>query len=106
VPELGPLRKKIAAVQASVRRNREDFSSFALSAEYLEHVYFRQRPGSKGYAAIADRDRALVQKLEAEWDASRPPDSPGKSQALPWLGPQDQLLFRMREASNFSGVLG
>jgi hypothetical protein len=104
-PPMGPLRKKIAAVKASVRRNRADFSSFALSAEYLEHLYIRQRPAPGALSEIADKDRALVQKLETEWDSSRPANSPGKSQLLTSLGPQDQLLLRMREAAEFSAGL-
>ena len=101
-PPIGALREKIAAVSGSVRRNRADFSSFALSAEYLEHLYWRQQPAPEALHAVAERDREMVQKLEAEWDLSRPPDSPGKSRALTSLGPQDQLLFRMREAAKFS----
>jgi hypothetical protein len=104
-PPFGPLRDKMAAVEGSVRRNRADFSSFALSAEYLEYLFWRRKPDPETLPTIAERDRALVQKLEAEWDASRPADSPGKSQALTSLGPQDQLLFRMREAAKFSASL-
>jgi hypothetical protein len=101
-PPFGPLRQKIAAVENSVRRNRADFSSFALSAEYLDYLYWRQKAAPETFHAIAERDRALVQKLEAEWDSCRPADSPGKSRPLTSLGPQDQLLFRMRAAADFS----
>jgi hypothetical protein len=104
-PPLGTLRKQIAALEGSVKRNQADFSSFALSAEYLEYMYLRQKPAADTLRSIADRDRALVQKLESEWDSSRPADSPGKSQPLTYLGPQDQLLFRMREAAKYSAEL-
>jgi len=50
-PPFGPLRQKIAAVENSVRRNRADFSSFALSAEYLDYLYWRQ-PEAKLASAV------------------------------------------------------
>ena len=105
VPDFATLRREVAEAGDSVRRNAVDFSSFALSAEYIEHLYWRQHASSETIAAIAGRDAAIVQKLEAEWNSSRPANSPGKSQALPYLGPQDQLLFRMREAAGFSAEL-
>jgi hypothetical protein len=107
VPELPELRSKIAALEPSVRRNAGDFSAFALSAEYLEHLYWRDaavrsKPEPAVLETIARRDAALTGKLEAEWNVSRPPDSPGKRETLLQLGPQDQLLFRMRQAAEYS----
>ena len=104
-PDFAALRQEIAALASDVRRNRADFSAFALSAEYLEHVYARQKPTAATIASIAEADRVIVEKLEAEWNSSRPADSPGKSQPLTYLNPQDQLLFRMREAARYSAEL-
>ena len=104
-PDFAVLRREIAALESSVRRNHHDFSAFALSAEYIEHLYTRQKPTPESIRAIAEADRAILQKLEAEWDSSRPANSPGKSQPLTYLAAQDQLLFRMREAAKFSSEL-
>ncbi len=104
-PDFASLRRAIAALEGAVRRNAADFSSFALSAEYLEHLYARQTPNALSIASIAEADRVIVQKLESEWDSSRPADSPGKSQPLTYLAPQDQLLYRMRQAAHYSAEL-
>jgi hypothetical protein len=105
VPDLAPFRKKLAEAEGAVRKNHEDFSSYALSAEYIEHVYWRHKPAAGTIAAIVDRDRTILAKLEKEWDSSRPAGSPGKTQTLTYLGPQDQLLYRMRESAKFASEL-
>ena len=110
IPPFGSLREKLAAVDKGVRRHRADFRSFALSVEYLEHLFWRntalrEQPTPATIQTIAERDRVLVEQLDADWNASRPAASPGKSAALAALGPQDQLLFRMRDAARYSGEL-
>ncbi len=54
---------------------------------------------------VAERDRQLLQRLDADWDLVRPSDSPVKLEAIFGLSPQDQLLFRFRQAAAFSGRL-
>lgn len=105
VPAVGALREKIKSVEGSVKQNQEDFSSFALSAEYIEHLYWRKKVSVETIGAIAERDGVMAGKIEREWDSSRPANSPGKSETLTYLGAQDQLLFRMREAAKFSAEL-
>jgi Glycosyl hydrolase family 20, catalytic domain len=111
------LRSRILEAEPSVRRNWEDFTSFALSAEYLDYAFWRnhvvrgaaQAPDAH-YATqlietIAARDRALLEKLDAEWDRGRFSDSPAKLQAQFDMNPPDQLLFRMRQAAEYSAAL-
>jgi len=111
------LRSRILAAESSVRRNWEDFTSFALSAEYLDYANWRHH--AVGEAAqvpnahrdtqliqtIAERDRDLVERLNAEWDRGRFSDSPAKMQAQFDMNPPDQLLFRMRQAAEYSAAL-
>jgi len=116
-PPFTELRSRILAAEGSVRRNWQDFTSFALSAEYLDYAFWRgrvvreaaQAPDSRSAAlligTIAERDRRLVDRLDAEWNIGRFSDSPGKVQALFDMNPPDQLLFRMRQAADFSASL-
>lgn len=116
-PRFGDLRSRLASVQSSARRNQADFSALALSAEYLEYAYWRdavvrsaaKKSDARSTAAlirnIADRDRSLVEKLDAEWNEGRFSDSPGRTEPITGLRPADQLLLRMRQAAEFSGKL-
>jgi hypothetical protein len=116
-PSFKQLRARLASIESGVHRNEADFASLALSAEYLEYVYWRdaavrksaktRESGSAGalIRTIADRDRRLLEKLNAEWIVGRFDDSPGKLDPLVALGPADQLIFRMRQAAEFSGKL-
>jgi len=109
-PDFQQLRRRLGELESSVRRHTGDFSAFALSAEYLEHLYWRDaairsNTQSAVLETLARRDAEMAAKLDAEWNVSRPPDSPGKSEPLPRLGPQDQLLFQMRQAAEYSGQL-
>jgi hypothetical protein len=102
--------EKLKSVEGAVRRNHADFSSFALSMEYLQHLFWRttalrEQPSPATLQLISERDRVLVNKLDADWNVSRPAASPGKTESLAALGPQDQLLFRMRDAAKYSGEL-
>ena len=110
IPPFATLREKLKSVEGAVRRNRADFSSFALSAEYLQHLFWRttslrEQASPATLQLIAERDRVLVNKLDADWNVGRPVASPGKSEPLAALGPQDQLLFRMRDAAKYSAEL-
>ncbi|MGH9446804.1 MAG: family 20 glycosylhydrolase, partial [Terriglobia bacterium] len=116
-PPFKELRSRLASLEPQVRRNRADFSALALSAEYLEYAYWRDavvretakmpdaRAANNLIQNIAVRDRSLVEKLDAEWDVGRYADSPGRLKPLTGLRPPDQLLFRMRQAAEFSAKL-
>jgi len=111
------LRSRILAAESSVRRNWDDFSSFALSAEYLDYANWRNQVVGEAAQAtdarhapqliqtIAGRDHDLVEKLNVEWDRGRFSDSPAKLQAQFDMNPPDQLLFSMRQAAEFSAAL-
>jgi hypothetical protein len=108
---------RLLSVGQSVRQNQGDFSALALSADYLAHAFWRQaaieqaRQGRGLHSAggllerIAERDRTMVEKLDADWNGARFSDSPGKLETAPGLEPADQLLFRMRQAAEFSAQL-
>jgi len=108
------LHAQVLSVGRSVRNNQVDFSAFALSAEYLAHAFWRQtvmeqarkgRITQRSLETIAERDRTMVEKLDADWSAGRFSDSPGKLEAARGLEPADQLLFRMRNAAEFTADL-
>jgi hypothetical protein len=117
IPPFTRLLSQMTLAEPSVMRNLEDFRAFRLSAEYLEQLYWRiaalaPQPGKPAESdaaerirAIAERDARLLKELEADWDASRPPDSPIKSEPLFDCMPEDQLLFRFAQASRFSSRL-
>ena len=118
-PPYTRLRSQLVFCAATVRKNLEDFASFQLCVEYLEHLFWRstslvrESRNGKGNAdsagwligTIAARDRQMVERLEADWDRSRPSDSPAKRQAVYDCTVQDQLLFRLREAAAYSAQL-
>ena len=110
------LHARLLSVGHSVRQNQGDFSALALSADYLAHAFWRQaaveqarhgrgRSAGSLLERIAERDRTMVEKLDADWNGARFSDSPGKLEAAPGLEPADQLLFRMRQAAEFSAQL-
>jgi hypothetical protein len=118
-PPYTRLRSQLVFCARAVRRNLEDFAAFELCAEYLEHLFWRstsvvreaqQKNGSRQSAelliqTLAARDRQLVERLDADWDRARPSDSPAKREAIFGFRPQDQLLFRLRQAAAFSAEL-
>jgi hypothetical protein len=117
VPPFRELRSRLASLESKVHDNQADYSAFALSAEYLDHAYWREgavqeaaksldtRAAGALIRRIADRDRALVEKLDAEWDVGRFADSAGRVQPVVDMQPPDQLLFRMHQAAAFSAKL-
>jgi hypothetical protein len=98
-----------------VRKNFADFAAFKLSAEYLEHLFWRntsvviearnamrtRESEAALVQTIAERYLRLLQVLETDWDKGRPSDSPIKFEAI-MSNPPDQLLFRFREATSYS----
>lgn len=116
-PPFTELRSRILGAEPTVRFNWDDYAAFALSAEYLDYLFWRNsaireahRAGNSRSAGmllstIAERDRRLVERLNAEWNQGRFGDSPGKLQAMFDMNPPDQLLFRMRQAAEFSAAL-
>jgi hypothetical protein len=118
-PPYTRLRSQLLFCQGTVRKNLDDFSSFQLCADYLEHLFWRatsvveeaqRKDGSKGSASllihtVAERDRQLLERLDADWDRERPGNAEDKFRALPGSPSRDQLLFRFREASTFSAQL-
>ncbi|HTV56396.1 MAG TPA: family 20 glycosylhydrolase [Terriglobia bacterium] len=117
IPPYKQLRARMAILQYRVRRNEADFASLAPSAEYIEYAYWRDmaartaaksgdtRPARALIRKIAEQDRQLVERLNTEWNVGRFADSPGKLDPLVALGPANQLLFRMRQAAEFSTQL-
>jgi hypothetical protein len=116
-PPFDELRSRLSALEPQVHRNLDDFRSFALSAEYLEAAYWRinmvreaaamkdARARQTAIRSVVHRDRSLVKMLDEEWNVGRFPDSRGRLAPLVGLGPADQLLFRMRQAAEFSTKL-
>lgn len=105
--------------ETQIRKNLQDFRAFELSAEYLEHVFWRntavvreagKKDGDKESATllirtIAERDQRLLALLDADWNQGRPSDAPAKLEPLVDLEAEDQLLFRFRQAAAFSAQL-
>ena len=127
IPPFTRLLGQIRMCQSGVKRNFADFQAFQLSVEYLENAYWRHvLPGLEARGnltresaadlirTIAERDRQLVDALNAEWNRGRFPDAPqlthdmrdlNDSRPKLLLRGQEQLLFNMREAAKFSAQL-
>jgi Glycosyl hydrolase family 20, catalytic domain len=119
VPPFTRLLSHLVYCKSWVRNNFDDFLAFELSAEYVEHLFWRQRvigeekrASSKTQAAatqliqvIAERDARLLRRLDAAWNAGRPHDAPSKRQPVFNLRPGDQLLYTFRLAAEYSDSL-
>ncbi len=130
IPPFTRLLGEMRMCQSGVKRNFADFQAFQLSVEYLDNAYWRHvMPGLEARGnlrresaadlvrTIAERDRQLVDALNAEWNRGRFPDDPHLSGYMLALSdPQDpqiwgesgwqwQLLFNMRKAAKFSSQL-
>jgi hypothetical protein len=113
------LRELLTEVEPAVKRNAADFRALQLSVNYLDVLFWRQnvikeraakkaidREGAQQLMrSIADRDRALLDELNKDWDSGRPSDSPAKLAPLYGMAPKDQLLFQWGKASAFSSEL-
>ena len=124
IPPFTRLLGQMKICQSGVKRNFADFQALQLSVEYIENTYWRHvTPGleSRGnltresavdlIRTIAERDRQLVDSLNAEWNRGRFPDAPHLTHDMRALSDndtplgQEQLLFNMREAAKFSSQL-
>jgi glycosyl hydrolase family 20 len=124
IPPFTRLLGQMKMCQSEVKRNFADFQAFQLSVEYIENAFWRQvMPGleSRGnptrestadlIRTIAERDRQLVDALNAEWNRGRFQDAPHLTHDMRALSDnstpmgQEQLLFNMREAARFSSQL-
>ncbi len=113
------IREVLAPLQFAVTRNQPDFAALLLSVRYLEALFWRQSIAQQTAAAgpidrdaaqklirgIADRDRALLDDLNKDWDIGRPADSPAKRAPLYGMEPKDQLVFQWSRAAAFSAEL-
>jgi hypothetical protein len=113
------LRALLVELELLVRKNLCDFQAFALSAEYLERLFWRDsavielaagkplKPENADLLmqSIAERDRALAEALSKDWDQGRFPDSIAKRKAVFGLWPKDQLLFQWQRAAAYSADL-
>jgi hypothetical protein len=64
----------------------------------------QQWRGKPNFAEIARRDTEILKKLETEWSVARFDDSTGKTEPYRYLTPYDQLLLRMRQATDYSRI--
>jgi len=117
IPPFMRVLSQLDLCEPLVRKNFQDLKSFRLSLEYLGEIFWRNsvlaQEASNPKAdkesaavlirAIADRDRRLLDALEADWDQGRPSDSPIKSQIA--YQPEDRLVSRFAEAASFSNEL-
>jgi hypothetical protein len=114
-PYLG-LAEKIRALAPKVHRNKTDFASFSLTADYLAHIIWREgqwprvrtaqpEEARKLVAEIASRDDQVAKRVDDDWNVSRFEDDRWKRERLPNLTPYDQLVLRMQEAAAYSSEL-
>ena len=115
-PPFRELLSRLALSEPLVRDHYEDFLAFRLSAEYLEHVFWRitalveevenpQRSAESTAAlirTIAERDRGLLDRLDASWNRGRASNAAGRREPVFDLDPGDQLLFTFQKAAAFS----
>ena len=124
IPPFARLLGQMKMCESGVKRNFADFQAFELSVEYIENAFWRHTmPGLEARGiltresaadlirTIAERDRLLVDALNAEWNRGRFPDAPHLTRDMRALSDndtplgQEQLLFNMREAARFSSQL-
>jgi len=113
------VRSLLVLLEPLVLKNLSDFQAFALCADYLEKIFWREEmvsgaasgksPEQKAAASvienIAERDRALAEALSKDWDQGRPADSTAKLEPVFGLQPKDQLLFQWDRAAAYSESL-
>jgi hypothetical protein len=112
------LRSVLVLVEPSVMKNYSDFKAFALCAEYLERLFWResvmidaakhplQREDADALIqTIAELDAALAIALSADWDRGRPADSEARLAPLFGFGGKDQLLFEWERAATYTASL-
>lgn len=118
-PPFRRLLSQLVFSEAQVRDNFDDFLTFRLSVEYMEHVFWRvsvlveeaaranRTPESSAALTrtIAERDQRLLAKLDASWNKGRASDAEAKTQTVFDLQPGDQLLYTFHQAASFSQQL-
>jgi len=118
-PPFEELLSRLVFSEPLVRDHFDDFLAFRLSVEYLEHVFWRitvlvedaanpQRSPESTAAlirTIAERDRRLLERLDACWDKGRASNAAGKLRPVFDLDPSDQLLYTFQKAAAFSQQL-
>ena len=122
-PPFGRLLSQLVFSEAEVRDNFDDFLTFRLSVEYMEHVFWRisalveeaarsgrgSKTNGESSAAlirtIAERDQRLLKKLEASWVKGRASDAEAKTGTVFDFRPSDQLLFTFSQAATFTQQL-
>jgi Glycosyl hydrolase family 20, catalytic domain len=118
-PPFRRLLSQLVFSEAQVRDNLDDFLTFRLSVEYLEHVFWRitvltqeaaksQRTPESAAALIriiAQRDQRLLEKLDASWNKGRASDAAARTETVFDLGPRNQLLFAFHQAATYSQQL-
>ncbi len=117
-----PFRRVLSQLvfsEARVRDHFDDFLTFRLSVEYLEHIFWRitvvvqeaanpQRTAGSAAAlvqTIAERDQRLLEKLDASWNKGRARDAVARTRPVFDFGPGDQLLYTFHQAATFSRQL-
>lgn len=118
-PPFRRLLSQLVFSEAQVRDHFDDFLTFRLSVEYLEHIFWRNtvlvqeaakpRESSDAAAAlirtIAERDQRLLERLDASWDKGRAKNAAARTGPVFDLGPGDQLLYTFHQAAAFSKQL-
>jgi Glycosyl hydrolase family 20, catalytic domain len=118
-PPFRRLLSQLVFSEAQVRNNFDDFLTFRLSVEYLEHVFWRvtvlaqeaakpQRTSESAAAlirTIAERDQRLLEKLDASWNKGRASDAAAKTEVVFDMGPRNQLLYAFQLAAAYSQQL-
>jgi Glycosyl hydrolase family 20, catalytic domain len=112
------LRSLLVELEPLVMKNLADFQAFALCAEYLERMCWRdaavvEQAGKRAdretaellIQSIAARDRALAEALSKDWDSGRFPDSAARREPVFGLAPKDQLLLQWQRAAGYSADL-
>jgi hypothetical protein len=118
-PPFRRLLSQLVFSEGQVRDNFDDFLTFRLSVEYMEHVFWRisalveetARPGRTPQSSaalirtIAERDQRLLEKLDASWNKGRAGDAVAKTGTVFDFRPGDQLLYTFHQAATFSQQL-
>lgn len=121
VPQPNPfthLRALLVELEPQVMKNLSDFQAFALSVDYLERLFWRDRivlehaakatdreAAAELIQAITQRDSAMTEALTKDWDRTRFPDAAAKLEPVFDLRPKDQMLFAWKQAANYSASL-
>ncbi len=118
-PPFRRLLSQLVFSEAQVRDHLDDFLTFRLSVEYMEHVFWRitvlaeeaAKPQRTPEAAaalirtIAERDQRLLEKLDVSWNKGRAADAQAKTGTVFDFRPGDQLLYTFQQAAAFSKQL-